>query len=521
MNLKNKIKSLFPSISVMDGKLLYAFLLLQIYFVSNLLSFGFWRTDIAIFGRLFLFYGAWISLLTSLLLLSLIIANRFRLARFKQIILLVFSLPFALEVWLESIDVTGQEILLSYFLAIIAPILIHTFLILCILLYYRFSSPYIVRIAVMMLALSTVSFMNHSDFAFIKKNTSYSEKAVMLDNKKNIHVILLDAFTHSAFSEAFLGVRNSAADYLSSLDNTIDAGYMGFSEYVPTREAWATIFELSDFSVPYNKRPAFNIKAFSGSQPSLLTSILRKNDYYIQTGFKGSDYFGAKGPYIDEYHNNIDSIQDTLICRARESAFLGFCSKDSKYFFEKILKINKDKEDKEIIDWGEKVIQLIEQQESKQRPIFSAFYIYNPIGHTKFNYRTHDSEDFGEYKKYFICRVKRAKKLVKKIDRLRKQYPDSIFIVGGDHGPWLSRTMSKKENPRFFVLDTHGVALALLNASNLCPYSREWLEKQIYLTPSRMLAASLACNGESRKLLDHFEDNEEFIRFGQSLAHEN
>ena len=73
---------------------------------------------------------------------------------------------------------------------------------------------------------------------------------------------------------------------------------------------------------------------------------------------------------------------------------------------------------------------------------------------------------------------------------------------------------------RFEVLGRHAVALALLNASNLCAWSRDWLARQRYLTPGRMLAAALACDGESRTLVDHFVDNEEFVRFGESLAAE-
>ena len=44
---------------------------------------------------------------------------------------------------------------------------------------------------------------------------------------------------------------------------------------------------------------------------------------------------------------------------------------------------------------------------------------------------------------------------------------------------------------RFEVLGRHAVALALLNASNLCAWSRDWLARQRYLTPGRMLAAKL------------------------------
>ena len=123
---------------------------------------------------------------------------------------------------------------------------------------------------------------------------------------------------------------------------------------------------------------------------------------------------------------------------------------------------------------------------------------------------------FAEFKEQYTTRTERVKKYLEDINQLRQRFPDSIFIISGDHGPFLSRT--EDEDRRFKVLDRHTVALAMLNAANLCPWSKNWLEQQRYLTASRMLAASLACDGESRKLTEHFEDNEEFIRFGESLT---
>ena len=55
-----------------------------------------------------------------------------------------------------------------------------------------------------------------------------------MDRKPNVHVIMLDSFTHSPFAEEFMGVENPAADYLATLDDTIYAGGMGFVENVAT-----------------------------------------------------------------------------------------------------------------------------------------------------------------------------------------------------------------------------------------------------------------------------------------------
>ena len=169
-------------------------------------------------------------------------------------------------------------------------------------------------------------------------------------------------------------------------------------------------------------------------------------------------------------------------------------------------------------EWPATVIDLIHRAEQGETgPVFSAFYIYKPIGHTGANYVHDDPEMFEEYRRYFVDEAKRARDVVHEIDRLRRRYPESIFILSGDHGPYLSRSAPEQDR-RFIVLDRHGVALALLNASSLCEWSRGWLSRQRYLTPSRMLAASLACNGESRQLVEHFTDNEEFIRFGGSFT---
>ena len=169
-------------------------------------------------------------------------------------------------------------------------------------------------------------------------------------------------------------------------------------------------------------------------------------------------------------------------------------------------------------EWTDTVIDLIDRAERDATgPLFSAFHHYSPIGHTSMDYRSGDAEMFEEYKRIFVKRVQRARQVLENIDRLRRRYPGSIFIVSGDHGPFLSRTAPEEER-RFIVLDRHAVALALLNASNLCGWSRDWLDQQRYLTPSRMLVASLACNGESRRLTEHFTDNEEFIRYGESFT---
>ena len=477
---------------------LVIFLLLQVYFTGNILSFGFWKSELVVFGYLAMFYGVWLVGLVLLLSLCLIISARFNKTRFDPVILIIFSLPLCFGLWLQTLAVRPDTL---WWVAI--PLISAMFV------YYRFGVLYIGRVSVLMVPLCIVSFLGHADIFAGPEHSSERVSAetdmVSLDRKTNIHVIVFDSLTHSAFSENYLGVRNPATDYLSMLDDTIYAGIKGFVEYVPTRNSWATLFEL--------ERERGNYKAFSGRTPSFLTDLLRKNGYYIQTGYSDS-YFGAtQGEYVDRYIFDVVDLKFSLIC-ADQMPLLGVCSELSrtiyKNWFRGLFKQTLFRE------WPEEVISLIDQAEREVTgPIFSAFHIYSPVGHTSNTHQTNDPKMVAKYKERFISQTKRAQGLMEDINRLRKRFPDSIFIISGDHGPYLSRT--EEEDRRFIVLDRHAIALSLLNATNLCPWSVNWLERQRYLTPGRMLASSLACNGESRKLTEHFMDNEEFIRFGESL----
>ena len=139
-------------------------------------------------------------------------------------------------------------------------------------MYYRFAFLYIGRVAVIMIVMFSVSFVGHSEI-FTKAKLSqeqhlYNADKITLSNKRNIHVIMIDSLTNSAFSKEFLGIRSMAADYMGKLDNAIYAGHMGFVEEEPTLASWATLFALG--------QETKNTHAFSGRTRSPLTALLRK-----------------------------------------------------------------------------------------------------------------------------------------------------------------------------------------------------------------------------------------------------
>ena len=490
-----------PTVAVKPTHAICLFVLLQIYFASNSLSFGFWKSGDGIFGYMLVFFGAWLAGLVLLLSLFLAKGRRFNRSWLPLAILVVLSIPFSWELWIRSLDIDSSAVRKALRISLLAVMY----------LYFRLGIERIYWTAGTILLLCVLSFAGHAGLS-VSIGPSRDFDTIEMDKTTNVHVIMLDSFTHSLFSKKFMGVENPAADYLATLDDTIYAGSLGFSEYVPTWAAWSSLFNLGQKSG--------NLGAFSGSKPSRLTILLRRNGYSITTGFSG-DYFGwKKGEFVDYYHRGKPhNLKSDLTCATRKGE-LGFCSEFSQSVFFRFFVDSEDqyKRKRKRREWPDTVVDLIDRSErSATGPLFSAFHIYSPIGHTPADYRSGDAGMFAKYKRHFVDGVQRARQVIENIDRLRRRYSESIFIVSGDHGPYLSRN-APGEDRRFFVLDRHGVALALLNASNLCPWSRDWLARQRYLTPSRMLVASLACDGDGRRLTEHFTDNEEFIRFGNSYA---
>ena len=490
-----------PTVMLKPKHAIFLFVLLQLYFASNTLSFGFWKSSDIVFRYMLVFYGAWLGGFVLLLALLLTVGRRFSASWFALAVLVVLSIPFSWDLWIRSIEIDSSGV----------RDVVRFLLLPAMYLYFRIGLERVGWTACAVLVLCVLSFAGHAGLSD-PTGPSHDFDTVEMDKKTNVHVIMLDALTHSPFSETFMGVENPAADHLATLNDTIYAGSLGFSEFVPTMGAWGALFNLGRRSRDHG--------FFSGSRPSRLTALLRENGYRISTGYSG-DFFGwRKGKYVDHYHRGeYQSLKGALVCTSREGK-LGFCSKLSQSIFLRLSKETTEGKHERKREWSDMVVDLIDRAEREATgPLFSAFYIYLPIGHTPKNYRSGDSEMFAEYRQFFVDGVQHARKVIENIDRLRVRYPGSIFIVAGDHGPYVSRG-APEEDRRFIVLDRHGVALALLNASNLCAWSRDWLSRQRYLTPSRMLVASFACKGESRRLTEHFTDNEEFIRFGESLAAE-
>lgn len=493
----------FKWLMVPNRNLIFAFLFLHIFFISNLLSFGFWKLGTAFLAYSVLYFGTIILGLTLFLWLAVKATQRKKMMGTTLAVLIVFTLPL-FGLWMQTLQI--QTNLPELFFLVLFPFIA------CI--YYRLTSSNVAGTAIVMLGLSAISFFSHAEFKRSNPISEYQHpkmhlSEIQLSRKPSIHVIKFDSLTTSAFSKEFLDVPNPADDYLSELSDSIYAGNLGFVENIPTRNAWQTLFDLG---MQHEKIET----SFSGLSPSPLTSLLRENGYKIQTGFS-SNYLGhSKGPYIDYYYTRDWRISNTPPCEQR---LLGFCSMGSDVIYGKIYAYFKPYKPyaKANATWQEDVVELVKNFETDfDSPVFSAFHVNIP-SHTPGYYVTGNKKHFERYKNRFILGTKEVQEILVELNKLRQQFPDSVFIISGDHGPKLSRSLTDDENRRFRVLDFHHVSLTLLNSHNLCPKPKAWLEQQRYLTPSRLISATLACDEDSLAILENFKDNLEFFEFGPSL----
>ena len=345
------------------------FVLLQIYFATNLLSFGFWKGADGVLGYMLVYFGTWIAVLVLLLSLILVVARRFNRSWLTLAVLVILSIPFSWELWVRSIQIDRHVIRISVYILLLPAMY----------LYFRIGLERARWTASAVLLLCVLSFAGHAGFS-VSTGSSRDFDMIEMDKRTNVHVIMLDSLTHSSFSKEFMGVENSAADYLASLDDTIYAGSLGFSEHVPTKASWGALFNLG--------RKSRDRGFFSGATPSRLTVLLRKSGYSITTGFS-SDYFGwLKGDYVDHYYRGkMVNLTRSLTCVAGYG-LLGFCSRYPQLIFSRFFtdefedefeRKNRTKE------WPDTVVDLIDRAERKRNwsPVFGLPHLSAHRAHHK------------------------------------------------------------------------------------------------------------------------------------------
>ena len=227
-----------------------------------------------------------------------------------------------------------------------------------------------------------------------------------------------------------------------------------FATSVPTRPSLNTIAAVD---TRYCKRLGEDcMNLVIGKYPSPLYAVFRKNGYRTVFGYK-SDYFGRRsGPYLDQY-----IVETFSICRHIDEgwAFLGYC------WLERIVNL------KSVFGTRYPIqsFQTLIAGSAKSSPHFVMMYIYSP-GHTPKSYDTYSPSDFRKYQDAFRKgQLKTKRQLAGLINAVKTRDPNSVMIIFGDHGAWISRSWERKRGEAdpagkiwsedMVILERHRVAL--------------------------------------------------------------
>ena len=164
------------------NNLILAFLLIQIYFICNLLSFGFWKTGVVFFVAATTYFGVIILVLTLLLLLYLKFANYVKLSRSTLSILVILTIPM-FGIWVQTLIL--HEPWIEYVFLLLFPFVV--------LAYFRLFALRKNGTVVVLTGLCVMSFLSHAPLIWSiqdseSQHPNMKYASISLSKKPNIHV---------------------------------------------------------------------------------------------------------------------------------------------------------------------------------------------------------------------------------------------------------------------------------------------------------------------------------------------
>ncbi|MDH3580538.1 MAG: hypothetical protein OEM91_07920 [Hyphomicrobiales bacterium] len=317
----------------------------------------------------------------------------------------------------------------------------------------------------------------------------------------NVHIVSFDALTAPSLASKYLKLDDLPYERVLSQKGAIRFAN-AFASHVPTKPFANSIMRLAHpgFAEVYSY--------FAGRTDSPLAHVFRTNGYGVSTGYS-SMYFGMKGPFVSDYRPSeaLAVGNNTLCALAVDSPikFFGFC---------KVASLLGEKQKQP--SWPEIVTALIGRSNADPNPWFTFHHIGIP-GHTSVDYRTSDAAAFARYRAtYQEASAQIAVIVTRLISAMRQDEAKSILFIFGDHGPYLSRTITTEQDPQFFVQDRYGIIAAVPHNESGCgPQAlRHYITD--YATPERLLAGLIHCLSNDPKVVDaavKFAEEKDFGRY--------
>lgn len=320
----------------------------------------------------------------------------------------------------------------------------------------------------------------------------------------NIHIYSVDALTPPLLVREFIGLAE--VPYEQAIRETGGIRLPNaFASQVPTRWSLNSVMRLAN--------PAFPPEGgyFAGRAESPLGTLLQANGYHVVTGFENM-YLGSKGPYIDDFTPEPSrSIHNSTLCgltNAGVVTFFGFC---------RIGAALGGPEPQ--TDWPAQVLAMIQEVagSDQQQPTFTFHHLLNPIGHTALDFQSLNPEHLASYARIYETRARKTAELTRRLGEIiRASKVPTVAIVMGDHGMYVSRTVSYEDDPTFFVQDQHGITLAVWLNGVDCDIAQLRHYSGQYATPERLLGGLFRCLASDTASVDRaltFDEAFPFVNF--------
>ena len=302
---------------------------------------------------------------------------------------------------------------------------------------------------------------------------------IMFHTKPNIHIVSFDALGPTTLIKKHLKLASVPYERILNGEGRI-IFKNSFASHVATKASLNSLMRLAhaDF-----KGENF----FTGQEESPVTHILRANGYKVSTGFDIPSYFGKKGKFVDSYDfpERLSVYENTVLCRwssLNDLMFFGFCALEAFFMTHGE-------------SWSNQVIDIIQKSgaTSDSKPNFTFHYITYPQ-HTGRNFKSTNHQALLHYSSHYYKNSNKVVQIIKQLEEtIRNDKVLSILFIMGDHGPYVSRTITVDEDETFVVQDRHGIAAVILVNETDCTEKELRHYTTSYATPARILAGIMRC----------------------------
>ena len=372
------------------------------------------------------------------------------------------------------------------------------------------------------------------------KVLSNKYKKIKLNDTPDIYIFSFDAVPSMQFLKKYVNIENTP--YSDTINSNGRIFSNSFSMAVPTKNSVNNTLMLdhNNYKLDHDR--------FNGKRDSLLFSILRNNNYKIITGYAGNYLGKSKGKFIDDYMTAGNNLSYSSACLEKYGLFSFFVPRFFGVCFFKNISFFRSKDKRDLNSHNnqhgdeDRLPQIVldkikELNRDEENSWLSMFHIYRPIGHTGGSYVSNDKNQQKFINDDFIPLSKEMNKITKKIVEINKNSKKKIIIlIISDHGLWLSRSLSDKNE--YFYQDRHGNFLSTLKTNHSCssefePYYTyidknnkyqhtnkkvEYEKKNSFTSNGRLMMGLIHClaNTDSKKIISNnidFENKNKFENF--------